>query len=156
MAKIMGNTTTTPITKVSLLKNDVGYVTEQYVEDVVIGNIGQAVEEIIKLQEGFIEKSKVTMYFLDSNKVLLPVKLEAGITWAEAIDTEELKAINQGFQVGDDGYVRCWLSSFIKEADYEGYVSVSTFPTWCIKGTDLVKDGQVYTSSGIYEYEIYG
>ena len=67
MAKIIGNTTTTPMTvpdlaqtnerkadyvknkKMSFLENDSGYVTEQYVEGVIVGGIGEAIEEIIKI-----------------------------------------------------------------------------------------------------------
>ena len=169
MTKIIGNTATTPMAvpdmaqtdkrkadfvknkKMSFLENDAGYVTEQYVEGVIVGGIGEAIEEIIKIQEAYI--GEVEMLFRNSEEVF-PVKLKAGITWAEAIETEELKAMNMGFTLGDDGYVRCWLSCFIKEADYEGDVSVSTFPTWCIKGTDKVKDGQMYETSGIYESDV--
>lgn len=170
MAKVIGNTIATPMAvpdmaqtderkadfvknkKTSLLENDSGYVTEQYVEGVIVGGIGEAIQEIIKLQEEFI--GKVEMIFICSGEVF-PVKLKAGITWAEAIETEELKAIGMGFTLGDDGYVRCYISAFIKESDYAGEVSTSTFPTWCIKGTDKVKDGQMYETSGIYESEIY-
>ena len=95
MAKIMGNTTTTPITKVSLLKNDVGYVTEQYVEDVVIGNIGQAVEEIIKLQEGFIGDADTITFSLNDNSYTCP----KGMTWAE-LETYDGGAIWQAENLG--------------------------------------------------------
>ena len=137
--------------KMSLLENDSGYVTEQYVEGVIVGGIGEAIQEIIKLQEAYI--GEVEMLFRTLDKVY-PVKLKAGITWAEAIETEELKAIGQGFTLGDDGYVRCYLIAFIKESDYEGEVSTSTFPTWCIRGTDKVKDGQMYETSEIYESDV--
>ncbi len=117
------------------------------------GDINKALEEIIAIQEGLIDKSKVTMHFLTANNTIISAKVDIGMTWAEAIETEEVKALGLGFVIGDDGYVRCYAMAFIKEADYEGDVSTSTFPTWCIKGTDKVKDGQVYVSSGIYEID---
>lgn len=163
MAKIVGDTTVTPMPvpdlaqtderkadyiknkKISFLENDIGYAEKAYVDNKV-GEIDEALES-------FIDKTKVTMHFLDNN-TLYTAKINTWMTWAEAIETEEVKALGMGFAIGDDGYVRCYLSAFIKEADYEGDVSASTFPTWCIKGTDKVKDGQVYTSSGVYEMDI--
>lgn len=128
-------------------------VIKSYIDDIT-GDINKALEEIIAIQEGFIDKSKVTMHFLTSNGAIISAKVDIGMTWAEAIETDEVKALGQGFVIRDDGYVRCYVMAFIKEADYEGDVSTSTFPTWCIKGTDKVKDGQVYVSSGIYEMDI--
>lgn len=164
MAKIIGNTTVTPMTvpdfaqtderkadyiknkKISFLENDIGYAEKTYVD----GKVG----EIDEALESFIDKTKVTMHFLDAQNTLHTAKINTWMTWAEAIETEEVKALGMGFAIGDDGYVRCYISAFLKEADYEGDVSASTFPAWCIKGTDKVKDGQVYTSSGVYEMDI--
>ena len=122
--------------------------------DGITGDINKALEEMITIQEGLIDKSKVTIQFLTIDDTILTAKVDIGMTWAEAIETEEVKALGQGFVIGDDGYVRCYATAFIKEADYEGDVSSSTFPAWCIKGTDKVKSGQVYTSSGVYESNI--
>lgn len=156
----MGNTTTTPITKVSLLKNDVGYVTEQDIDN-KIGNIDKALEEIIKIQNELIgteaESGEITYYYVDGTGESTAIKGTKGMTWGEALESEELKSVvdSQGILFNDDGYLVCFLLNYMCDLTvYDPVVlSSTTVSSWGIRANDIIEDGHSYGSSWCYNLE---
>lgn len=123
-----------------------------YLEDVVNANMNQALDEIIAIQEELIEKSKITYFFTDGVTTMYTMKGDIGMTWAEAIAANEPNLVNQGFAVRDNGYVACWLQTFIQKQEYEGETTEENIAEWGIKATDKIVNGCVYVPSGVYGY----
>ena len=148
MAKIIGNTATTPMAvpdmaqtderkadfvknkKMSFLENDSGYVTEQYVNGVIVGGIGEAIEEIIKIQEAYIG---VTITFsLNGNSYTCP----KGMTWAE-LETYDGGAIWQAENLGKTDDAPIYLTSNGNVVTTIDSVAYSTRNTYI---SDVIRD----------------
>ncbi len=114
------------------------------------GDVKAAIDEIIKLQEEFIDKSKVTAFFIDAQSNVHTIKGDIGITWAEAIDSG-ITPTSQGFSVRDNGYVACYVQQFIIKQGYTDEMTMDNIAEWGIKGTDKVENGCVYTDDGLWD-----
>lgn len=131
----------------------------RYLEDVVSTKMNQALEEIIELQESFIDKSKITYFFISSDhnndgaRDILTMESDIGMTWAEAIASNEPNLYSQGFTIRDNGYVACWVNAFIKKQDYEGETTEENIAEWGIKGSDKIINGCVYESSSVWNFD---
>lgn len=116
------------------------------------GDIAEAVNEIIKLQEEFIEKSKVTAFFINAHSEVHTIKGDIGITWAEAI-ASGIVPYQEGFTVRDNGYVACYVQQLIVKKDYVGEITMDNISEWGVKGTDKIENGCVYTDGGLWDSE---
>lgn len=123
MAKITGNTTATPMAvpdlaqtderkanyiknkKISFLENDIGYAEKTYVDNKV-GDIDEALNEIIALQEQYIKDSlpDITFYVYGN-----PYTAKDGTIWKDRLtDTELADTIGYFGTKDDTGIV--WVS----------------------------------------------
>jgi hypothetical protein len=124
----------------------------RYLEDVVSTKMNQALDAILELQEGFIDKSKIT-YFVVLYETVHTCKADIGMTWAEAIASDDFDLNFEGFTIRENGYVACWVQNFIKKQDYAGWMTDENITEWGIKGTDKIVDGCVYMPSGVYDFD---
>ena len=113
------------------------------------GDLVSAIEEIITLQEAFIDKSKITyFYYAEYIDTMFKLTGYIGMTWAEAVESEELKALGEGFEILDNGYVVCHVAGYIKKQSYTGgNETEENISAFGVKGTDKVEDGCVYVQS---------
>ena len=122
------------------------------------GDVVSAIEEIITLQEAFVDKSKITyFYYAKYAETMFKLTGYIGMTWAEAVESEELKALGEGFEILDNGYVVCHVAGYIKKQNYtDGNETEENISAFGIKGTDKVEDGCVYVQSEAWHTVIPG